>query len=246
MDKNSPVETKPNSRIIRPAITRLPVLTKKRKVMRIILHYLVRLLTRIFIKLSINGLENFPAQGPVLVVANHLGDADAVIGVACAPRMPELFAKSELYDLPILGKLMEAFGVIWVHRGQADRRTIRAALSGLADGRVISLAPEGRESLTGGLEEGTRGAAYLALKSKAPILPVTFTGTENARVYSNMKRLRRTPVTITIGAPFYLPETIEKKAVDAGTQFIMRSLAQQLPPEYRGIYRLEMENNHGS
>jgi 1-acyl-sn-glycerol-3-phosphate acyltransferase len=154
--------------------------------------------------------------------------------------------KVELYDLAVVGWLMDAYGVIWVHRGQPDRRALRAALEGLQEGRIISLAPEGRESLTGSLEEGSGGAAYLALKSGAPIVPVTFTGTENARVYGNMKRLRRTPVTITVGPRFTLQDLPDRKeAIRLGTEQIMQTLAAQLPPEYRGIYSHDPEQATG-
>src|SRR4030067_146028 len=117
-----------------------------------------------------------------MVVSNHLGDADLIVGMAYSPYEVEILSKAELYDYPILGKLMDAYGVIWVHRGQPDRRALRAALEALRQGRVVGIAPEGRESLTGSLEEGTGGAAYLALKADGPILPVTFTGTQKATV----------------------------------------------------------------
>jgi 1-acyl-sn-glycerol-3-phosphate acyltransferase len=142
---------------------------------------------------------------------------------------------------------MKWYGTIWVHRGQPDRRAIRAVLKGLSEGRIIALAPEGRQSVTGGLEEGTGGAAYLALKADVPILPVALTGTENERIYRNLKRFRRTNVTITIGKPFRL-EKFEgrKKSIETGTQKIMLSLAQMLPIEYRGIYQSTLENSNGS
>jgi 1-acyl-sn-glycerol-3-phosphate acyltransferase len=157
--------------------------------------------------------------------------------MALSPVQVEALSKAELYDYPVLGKLMDAYGVIWVHRGQPDRHAIRAALDGLRQGRFIAIAPEGRESLTGALEQGTEGAAYLALRAGVPVLPLTFTGTENARIYGNLKRLRRTDVTMTVGAPFRLEELPgRKEAIELGTQNIMRTLAAQLPPEYRGVY----------
>jgi 1-acyl-sn-glycerol-3-phosphate acyltransferase len=132
---------------------------------------------------------------------------------------------------------MDTYGVIWVHRGRPDRRALHAVLDGLAEGRVIAIAPEGRESVSGALEEGTPGAAYLALKSGAPILPVTFTGTENRNVYGSLKRLRRAEISLTIGKPFHLDQSGNwRQAVDQGTQQIMLTLAEQLPPEYRGVY----------
>jgi len=171
------------------------------------------------------------------VVTNHLGDADLLVGMAYAPFEVEILSKAELYDYPMLGKLMDAYGVIWVHRGQPDRRALRSALEALRQGRVVGIAPEGRESVTGSLEEGTGGAAYLALKADVPIIPVTFTGTENQRIYANLKRLRKTRVTMTVGCQFRLEDQSgRRQAIDAGTQKIMQTLAEQLPPEYHGVY----------
>ncbi len=230
---------KPRSEIIRPALTRLAPLTASRRFMRWLLTRLARLLAWLFTRTSVSGRENMVRVGPIIAVANHLGDADLVIGIAESPIPVETMAKVELYDLPVVGWLLNAYGVIWVHRGQPDRRALRAALEGLEAGRIISLAPEGRESVTGSLEEGSGGAAYLALKSGAPILPVTFTGTENARIYGNMKRLRRTPVTMKVGAPFHLEDLPDRKeAIRLGTQQIMQMLAAQLPPNIRGFMQM--------
>ncbi|MEW5868781.1 MAG: lysophospholipid acyltransferase family protein [Chloroflexota bacterium] len=236
---SKPLETHPKPRAsrVRPELTRLPPLTPGRRLVRRLLHALTRLLVWLFVDARLSGGENYPLQGPVLVVSNHLGDADAIVGVAFSPRLPELLAKTELYDFPILGKLMRAYGVIWIHRGFPDRKALRAALQGLDEQRMVCLAPEGRESLNGALEEGTNGAAYLAFKSKAPVLPVTFTGTENWRIYGNLKRLRRTQVSITVGPPFHLqPADDWRAAIQQGTRRIMLTLADQLPLEYRGVY----------
>jgi 1-acyl-sn-glycerol-3-phosphate acyltransferase len=115
---------------------------------------------------------------------------------------------------------------------------LRSALQGLDEGRLVGIAPEGRESLSGALEEGTGGAAYLALKSGVPVVPVTFTGTENAAIFANLKRLRRSDVSMTVGPAFTLPKGEDfRQAVREGTQTIMQKLAQQLPEQYRGHYR---------
>ena len=231
---------KPISELWRPELTCLPRLTFWRRLFRRLVHGSARLLVFICTRPAVYGLENYPRQGPALVVTNHLGDPDPVLEIAFWPVIPEAMAKIELYNIPILGWIMENLGVIWVHRGQADRRAIQAALQGLREGRIIGIAPEGRESLTGGLEEGTGGAAYLALKVEAPIVPVTLTGTETWRVYGNLKKLHRTPVTLTVGRSFRLTQYTDwRESIRRGTRQIMEALARQLPDEYRGIYRSE-------
>jgi 1-acyl-sn-glycerol-3-phosphate acyltransferase len=228
---------KPPSAVYRPEITRLPHLSPGRKLLRRIYHWIGKLVVTLCTRTQITGIEHFPPHGPALIVVNHLGDADVVVGLACFPAPVEALAKMELYSFPVLGKVMDAYGVIWVHRGQPDRRSLRAALDGLTEGRLVGIAPEGRESLTGALEQGMGGAAFLALKAHVPIVPVTFTGTENALIYGNLKRLRRTRVSLTVGPPFHLePDANSRLALHKATGLIMHKLAEQLPLQYRGNY----------
>lgn len=242
MPNISPIE-KPRNDNWRPELTRLPELTEKRLRARARWRIAARFLLRCLTHTEVFGLENLPTEGPALIVTNHLGDADVVVGVAHFPVLPDVIAKAELFDTPLLGKWMDAYGVIWVHRGQPDRRTLRAALQALNEGRMVGLAPEGRQSVTGQLEEGTGGAAYLAYKAgearkqPIPIVPVALTGTENANVFGSLRRLRRGHLTMTIGPVFYLkPEVDWRSAIPRGTDQIMRTLASLLPVAYRGVY----------
>jgi 1-acyl-sn-glycerol-3-phosphate acyltransferase len=199
---------------------------------------LCKLVITVCTKRTVEGLENFPKKGPALVVVNHLGDADGPLLVASVPVSLDALGKIELYDFPVLGKLMDWYGIIWLHRGRADKRAIRAALDGFAGGRFIIIAPEGRYTLAGGLEEGQQGAAYLALKADVPIVPVAVIGTENKRVYGYLKRLRRAPVTLRVGKAFRLSRQADRREMmREGTRQIMGALANLLPEAYRGAYR---------
>jgi 1-acyl-sn-glycerol-3-phosphate acyltransferase len=229
---------KPRAEISRPDLTRLPTHNPWRRFFRFIVKIICRILVLVFFRCEVRGLENFPQKGGAVVAVNHLGDADSVLGMAFFPRMVDAVAKVELYFFPVLGWFMDTYGVIWVHRGTADRKAIKISIEGLRKGRLIGVAPEGRESVSGELEEGTGGAAYIALKSGVPVVPVTFTGTENKQVFANLKRFRRTSVSMTVGRQFNLVEMKDRReAIKAGTQKIMLALAKQLPPEYRGVYR---------
>src|ERR1043165_7806115 len=198
---------KPIAEVWRPDLVALPQLTFGRRLFRAFFRGFIKLLVFVTLRARINGLENLPKHGPAIIVFNHLGDADAVLIFATLPFSPiEGIGKIELYDHWLVGPVFRAYGIIWVHRGQPDRKAIRAALNGLAEGRMLSLAPEGRQSVTGALEEGEDGAAFLSMKSGAPIVPAALTGLENDNVFGHLKKWRRAPVSLSVGKPFFLQE----------------------------------------
>jgi 1-acyl-sn-glycerol-3-phosphate acyltransferase len=238
---------KPRSEVIRPEITFLPRLSLRRRIFRRLVLLLARLIGWLLLDVRVSGRQHVPRRGPLLVVSNHLGDADLIAGWTFSLTPADVLSKAELYDYPVVGALLRAYGVIWVHRGQPDRRALRAAIQGLEEGRIVAIAPEGRESVSGSLEEGTGGAAYLAWKSGAPILPVAFTGTENAHIYGSLRRLRRAKVTAVLGEPFLLEKLSDRRlAIEQGTAKIMQAIADLLPAEYRGVYRFEKERQDGN
>lgn len=242
-----PLPPKPITDVWRPELVRLPRLTLARRMFRAFGHRFVKLVAKVCLNVSVEGLENYPQKGPVLVVINHIGDADIAAIISTFPFPPDALGKIELYEeLSILGKLMDWYGIIWLHRGRADIRALRAALDGFKEGRGIVIAPEGRYSPTGQLEEGNNGAAFLAYKSGAPILPIAITGTENENVYGHMKRLKRAPVHVKVGKMFKLENQAEtiapsqsngrQESMAQGTRQIMSALANLLPEKYRGEY----------
>jgi cytidylate kinase len=200
---------------------------------------LLRLLFRLFTRLEVRGLENVPTGGPLLVAFNHLAHLDAPLVMAWLPWPVEGIALEDLYHVPITGQLLRLYGTIPVHRDQFDREVIRRALQVLAEGKVLALAPEARMSLSGALERARHGVAYLALRSGAPILPVGITGTE--RALSELRRLQRPRLTVTIGEllitpPWASDAQARRQQVAELTDEIMHRIAALLPPEYRGVY----------
>lgn len=237
MPRNSKNTGKPIAEVIRHEVTYLPELTPARLAFRRRwarrCHWFVRLLTQA----KISGLEHFPANGPGLIVSNHLGDFDAVLGLAYAPVQPDAIGTTDLYDHPKVGNLLNQYGMIWIHRGTPDRKALRCALEGLEQGRFLAIAPEGRQSLTGALEKATGGAAFLALRSGAPIIPMAMTGTEDENVYGNLRRLRRPKMTLAIGKPLHLVDLPRgREGIKIATHTIMEAIAALLPETYRGVY----------
>lgn len=228
---------KPISQLWRPELTRFPRLHGLRRAFRLCIRMLARILIRALAVAELRGVEHLPG-GPVLYVTNHLGDADALLLLIALPSAPEALGKIELLsEYPVLGRIMDWYGIIWLHRGRVDRRALDFGVRALHEGRSLIIAPEGRYSLSGGMERGGRGAAYLALHARARVVPLALTGTRNADVYSDLRRLRRPHITLTAGEPYDLQTLRERPhALDQATQQIMESIARLLPPEYRGAY----------
>ncbi|MFA6681706.1 MAG: lysophospholipid acyltransferase family protein, partial [Sphaerochaeta sp.] len=125
-----------------------------------------------------------------------------------------------------------------VDRENMGRETMEACFSALDRNEILAMAPEGTRSKDGSLQQGKAGIAFIAHKKDAPMLPVVITGFNDFS--KNIKRLRRTPITIAVGKPF---EIIQKGGrVDAATREalideIMLRMAALMPNEKRGYYQ---------
>jgi 1-acyl-sn-glycerol-3-phosphate acyltransferase len=204
---------------------------------RFILQPLFRLAARLLLRMTVVGRENVPRDGGLLVTINHLGGADPVLCQVYAPRLLTMVGKIEVLNWPVLSLVARAYAMIPVRRGEVDRAALKRMLDVLEAGGALLIAPEGRESLSGALEAGKTGAAFLALHAGTAILPVGLTGTAWRDVLPAWRRLRRAPVTVTYGVPYRLPAGISRR--EAADE-IMRRIAALLPAEYRGVYANEV------
>lgn len=199
-----------------------------------IVRFLVRLLTR----LDVQGLENLPATGPAILAPNHVVWFDVVPIFAYTKAPVVTFAAEKWEHHPLVGPLMRYLGnAIFVQRGEVDRRALQAAVQALKEGKVIGVAPEGTRSYTGILRKGRDGAAWLAGRTNATIVPIAIWGHEH--ITADWKRLRRPVVHMRIGEPFKLPpEAAQARSRDLEpyTEQIMRRIAALLPPDRRGPY----------
>ncbi|HBY98986.1 MAG: 1-acyl-sn-glycerol-3-phosphate acyltransferase [Ardenticatenaceae bacterium] len=192
---------------------------------------------RLLMKVEIHGLEEVPATGPLIVVINHFNFVDPIMAGAYFPRDLEMMSKLENFELPLFGWFVKAYGAFPVRRGEGDVEAIKHALRILHEGRVLLMAPEGTRGGTV-LKTGHGGVALLAARSGAPVIPVGITGQEH--FLPNLKHLRRTPIRVSIGAPFHLDAGTRKpprEILQAMTEELMGRLAIQLPLEYRGEYQ---------
>lgn len=222
----------------------LPRVTWSRRLRRRFLILLARLAALFLLRLTVRGQENLPSGGPLIVVVNHFSWIEPALTPVFLPYNVEFMAAHNMFDHPWVGWIVRSYAGIPVHRGEVDRKALHMASAVLASGGVLAIFPEGgvqSQGLRSALIPPKPGTAFLAAQQPAPILPLAFSGS-GREIFSYWKRLRRAPVTLTIGQPFG-PLTItghgaaRRQALDEASTLIMEHLAALLPPHERGPFR---------
>jgi len=203
---------------------------------------LMRFMTRTFLVglFKVEGLENVPRQGPLVVCANHFATLDPPMVPAFLPRADTWnMAKSEYFRKPLMRWIFTRYHAFPVVRHSADRAALRRAFDLLKAGEVLIIYPEGTRVESGELATPEPGAGFIAQKAGCPVLPVALTGTREC-LPKGARWPRRVPVTLRFGEPFLLPQrrpTGERISHEEASDAIMLAIAELLPPENRGRYR---------
>ncbi len=157
-------------------------------------------LMRLWFRVEAQGTEHIPAEGAVLIVANHSSVLDPPIVGGMCPRQLTFLAKAELFRVPGFGWLIRRLGAQPLRREGADPSALRMAQRVLAEGKALLVFPEGTRGEEGFLREAKAGAALLAVRSGAAVVPAYVHGT--GRAWPRGRRLPRpVKVRVTFGAP---------------------------------------------
>lgn len=169
------------------------------------LYWILRALLSLMFRLHVDGAENIPRRGPVLVVVNHFSAWDPPVAGIVVPRPVYFMAKIELFRIAPVGWLLRHLRVFPVRRGTADRQAIRSALAVLGSGQALIIFPEGHRSETGTLQDVHAGAVFLAQKTGCPVVPMGIFGQYGWR----------RPIYCRIGRPFTIPADMPRRAAQA-------------------------------
>jgi 1-acyl-sn-glycerol-3-phosphate acyltransferase len=167
---------------------------------------------------KIEGEENIPRTGGVIVCCNHISLLDPPL-VGCAiQRDINFMAKSELFTYPVLGSLIKKLNAFPVKRGKPDLQAIKKSLQILKNGSVLGIFPEGSRGKTGEIRKGEPGTALIAIKSGAKVVPTAISG-----YYGFRKGIR-----IRFGTPLtfneYKKEKLTQDLLENVTEIIMERI----------------------
>lgn len=164
---------------------------------------LLRLIYRVLFRLEASGKEHVPKEGGVVLCSNHISLLDPpAIGILLKRRI-RFMAKAELFNIPVFGAAIKALGAFPVKRGGVGKETIRTAFQLLQDGDIMGIFPEGTRN-TDQSTAAKKGAAMIALRSGAAVVPVAIIG--------SYKLFRKTRVVY--GPPIDMSDLLEQKGSD--------------------------------
>lgn len=172
---------------------------------------------------STSGLEHVPRQGPLVVVANHGSHLDPPLLGHALGRPVAFMAKAELFDVPILGPVIRACGAYPVRRGASDREAIRTATARLEEGWATGVFLDGTRQADGRVNQPLPGAALLAARTGAPLLPVAILNSHRA-LGSGRSLPRLVPIQLRIGEPVPAPAGRRRTDLDATTAELQRRI----------------------
>ncbi len=209
--------------------------------MRNLLRWLVRFVIDLIARVEVSGYEYLPTKGNFVIATNHLGIIDAPMAFYALDRWDLFIPVAEKWEkIPLYRWLGKYFNFIFIDRHNPDIKAMRKIIKLMDEGNNLIIAPEGTRSRVGSMIEGRPGVSYLATRLGQPIIPVALAGTEDKILFANLKRLRRTHITVTAGKAFTLPPLPKENREEALKQYtdeIMCQIAKMLPEKNWGVYK---------
>jgi 1-acyl-sn-glycerol-3-phosphate acyltransferase len=161
-------------------------------------------LAKLYFRLEIRGRENVPADGPFVLAPVHRSNLDFIlVSTVRGPRM-RYMGKASIWRSALLGRFVSMLGAFPVHRGTADRESLRTCMRVIENGEPLVMFPEGTRREGAVVEDLFDGPAYVAARAGVPLVPVGIGGSDRAMpVGSKMVFPRK--IVIVVGEPIAPP-----------------------------------------
>ncbi len=183
-------------------------------------------LAKVLFRPSVEGAENIPLSGPVLIAPIHRSNVDFAFSLFISPRKVFFMAKEDVFQIPVLGWLLTRLGAFPVTRDTADRESLRLSEEVLRRGQALVLFPEGTRREGPTVEPLHDGAMFIAARTGAMVVPVGVGGSERAMpVGAKLPRFAK--VHIVVGKPISPPTSegrVSRAAIAAKSEELRREL----------------------
>lgn len=157
------------------------------------------------IKVRIVNGEKLPKKGPVIIACNHVGVVDGPLLAIFAPRPVHALTKQEMFK-GFMKRFLLSSGQIPLDRFHPDPLAVKRCLRVLRTGNIVGIFPEGSRG-GGEFDRFHTGAAYLAMVTGAPIVPVVQFGTREPGAHNSSLPAKGEVIDMVFGDPFHIPRT---------------------------------------
>ncbi|MEN6556385.1 MAG: lysophospholipid acyltransferase family protein [Anaerolineaceae bacterium] len=206
----------------------------RRKFARSFLRSTARLLLTLLTRLKVRGMENFPRGGPLILAGNHVGVLEAVLMTALSPRQVEFLGTGDIPLDPNYARIVDAYGLIPINRGNLDRDAIKKSVDVLRQGGVLGIFPEGGIWDPAHME-AQLGVALISQRANAPVLPIGFGGMRGA--LGSALKFRRPRLEMRVGElipPAQIPEGADRRqALQEYASTVLQRITALIPASER-------------
>lgn len=189
---------------------------------------IIGVLAALFFRPKVDGAENIPLEGPVIIAPIHRSNVDFAFSLFISPRKVFFMAKEGVFHPKPFAELLTRLGAFPVNRASADRESMRLSEEVLRRGQALVLFPEGTRKAGARVEPLHDGAMFLAARTKAKIVPVGIAGSERAMpVGAKLPRFAK--IHIVVGTPIDPPSgegRVSRSEISAKTEELRKELEE--------------------
>ena len=183
-----------------------------------IIKFIVNVIFRIIFRFNIEGRENIPEEGRIVLCSNHISLLDPIMLAIAIPRPIIFMAKKELFQNKLLAKLIHSLGAFPVDRQGSDLSSVKMSLRTLKEEKILGIFPEGTRVQKMDLDNVKPGVGLISIKSKSPVVPVY--------IESEYKLFNK--VIVRIGEPVYFNSHYGKKLTNEDYKHISIKIMESI------------------
>ena len=215
--------------------------TKPELLLYAVVRGVILVFSKLFWRLKVDGAEHVPRTGAFVVAPVHRSNVDTPLVACITRRRLGFMGKDSMWKIKPIGRFFTALGSFPVHRGTADREALRRTVEVLGSGQAVVIFPEGTRQSGPLVQPLFEGAAYVAVKTGVPIVPVGIGGSE-AAMPKGSKMIKPVKVHIVVGEPLYPPTVPDG---ERAPRRVVKELTDQLHGRLQELYDAAQARAHG-